>query len=326
MQKEYIFFNGKRVARRDLSDGSVKYYFSDHLGSSSVITNATGTMPPLEESDYYPYGGELSLTNNDPNAYKFTGKERDAESGLDEFGARYYTSSLGRFMIPDWAASPTTVPYAHFGNPQSLNLYGYVVNNPLSLRDDDGHEILYDDGLKNAQVVKDSVQAILDDPNTSANLSGYVGKDNPNLLIQSGDLSKLDSSTHTPDGTPGASITQGSTDVSGLQTTTYSDGESTISGSATMTIDNRTSKGDTPGVMVHEAVHAGEGRKNPSKFAKDAAAEKKAFPDNHNARPQEQRANAAEKAFSKEIKKAVKDMEKERKKKESKHNDDPKQI
>jgi RHS repeat-associated protein len=44
--------------------------------------------------------------------YQFTAKERDAESGLDEFGARYYSSALGRFMIPDWAGKPTAVPYA----------------------------------------------------------------------------------------------------------------------------------------------------------------------------------------------------------------------
>ena len=72
--------------------------------------------------------------------YKFTGKERDSESGLDEFGARYYGSSLGRFMIPDWAEKPTTVPYASFGNPQSLNLYSYVNNNPTTTRDPDGHQ------------------------------------------------------------------------------------------------------------------------------------------------------------------------------------------
>src|SRR5206468_4663144 len=90
MQKEYIYFNGGRVARRDLSDGSVKFYFSDHLGSASVITNAAGGMPPLEESDYYPYGGEIAITTADPNTYKFTGKERDSESGLDYFGTRHY--------------------------------------------------------------------------------------------------------------------------------------------------------------------------------------------------------------------------------------------
>jgi len=73
------------------------------------------------------------------NTYKFTGKERDTESGLDMFGARYYGSSMGRFMIPDWAAKPTNVPYASFGNPQSLNLYSYVNNNPTTTRDPDGH-------------------------------------------------------------------------------------------------------------------------------------------------------------------------------------------
>jgi RHS repeat-associated protein len=72
-------------------------------------------------------------------SYKFTGKERDAESGLDEFGARYYSSSSGRFTIPDWAATAVDVPYADFGNPQSLNLYSYVKNNPLNATDLDGH-------------------------------------------------------------------------------------------------------------------------------------------------------------------------------------------
>jgi len=68
-----------------------------------------------------------------------TGKERDAETGLDEFGARYFASNMGRFMTPDWAAKPTTVPYATFGNPQSLNLYAYAGNRPVSVADADGH-------------------------------------------------------------------------------------------------------------------------------------------------------------------------------------------
>jgi RHS repeat-associated protein len=135
---EYVFFNGKRVARRD-ADNTVKYYFADNLGSASVITNATGAMPPLEESDYYPYGGEIAITNGDSNHYKFTGKERDTESGLDNFGARFFTSNLGRFMTPDWAARPTAVPYAVFGDPQSLNLYTYVENAPVNRVDADGH-------------------------------------------------------------------------------------------------------------------------------------------------------------------------------------------
>ena len=68
-----------------------------------------------------------------------TGKERDTESGNDYFGARYYASSMGRFMSPDWSAKVEPVPYAKLDNPQSLNLYAYVGNNPLTRTDPDGH-------------------------------------------------------------------------------------------------------------------------------------------------------------------------------------------
>jgi RHS repeat-associated protein len=71
--------------------------------------------------------------------YLFTGKKRDPESNLDNFGARYDSSQLGRFMSPDWSASPEAVPYAKLGNPQSLNLYSYVEDNPLSRSDLNGH-------------------------------------------------------------------------------------------------------------------------------------------------------------------------------------------
>ncbi len=132
-QTEYIFFNGKRVARRD-PNGSVFYYFSDHLGSASVVTNATGTI--VEESDYYPFGGELVITNTDPNQYKFTGKERDTESGLDYFGARYYGSSLGRFTSPD----PVGLRGKLLANPQDLNAYQYSINNPIRHIDPNGKD------------------------------------------------------------------------------------------------------------------------------------------------------------------------------------------
>jgi RHS repeat-associated protein len=71
---------------------------------------------------------------------RYTGKERDSESGNDYFGARYYASSMGRFMSPDWSAKEDDpVPYADLEDPQSLNLYSYVKNNPLSHVDSDGH-------------------------------------------------------------------------------------------------------------------------------------------------------------------------------------------
>jgi RHS repeat-associated protein len=73
-------------------------------------------------------------------ASHYTGKERDAESGLDYFGARYYASTMGRFMSPDWSAKADPVPYAKLEDPQSLNLYVYGGNNPLRYIDTDGHQ------------------------------------------------------------------------------------------------------------------------------------------------------------------------------------------
>ncbi len=73
-----------------------------------------------------------------------TGKEHDSESGLDNFGARYDSSQYGRFMTPDWSGKPQGVPYAQFGDPQSLNLYAYVENNPIGKADADGHCSLCD--------------------------------------------------------------------------------------------------------------------------------------------------------------------------------------
>jgi RHS repeat-associated protein len=68
-----------------------------------------------------------------------TGKERDAESGLDYFGARYYSSSMGRFSSPD----PSGLAYADPANPQSLNLYSYAQNNPLTNVDPTGLDCAY---------------------------------------------------------------------------------------------------------------------------------------------------------------------------------------
>jgi RHS repeat-associated protein len=70
--------------------------------------------------------------------YKFTGKERDSESGLDYFGARFHASTMGRFMSPDPIAGQVS-------NPQSLNLYSYVRNNPLAFTDPTGMIVEWND-------------------------------------------------------------------------------------------------------------------------------------------------------------------------------------
>jgi RHS repeat-associated protein len=136
----YIFFGGVRLARN--VNGDIKYYISDHLHSTAVFADKTGTV--LDDNDFYPWGGVVpgigQTTSN--NAIKFTGKYRDTESTLDYFGARYYANVMGRFMSPDWAAKPVTIPYAEFGDPQSLNLYSYVRNSPIIRVDPDGHDFV----------------------------------------------------------------------------------------------------------------------------------------------------------------------------------------
>ena len=111
------------------------------------MTDPVGNV--VSRHDFLPFGEELvSSTLRTPALgygtaddvrQRFTGKERDSESGLDYFGARYYGSSMGRWMSPDWYPGPAPIPYANINDPQTLNLYIYAGNNPLSRFDADGH-------------------------------------------------------------------------------------------------------------------------------------------------------------------------------------------
>jgi RHS repeat-associated protein len=128
---EYIFFGGKRIARRD-SSNNVVYYVADHLGTSRVVFGSDGI---LDQSDFYPFGGERVLTSSSGNTYKFTGKERDSESNLDNFGARYNSSITGRFMSPD---PDNESGFEYQDDPQGWNGYSYARNNPLLYSDPNG--------------------------------------------------------------------------------------------------------------------------------------------------------------------------------------------
>jgi RHS repeat-associated protein len=134
---EYVYFGGKRVAHRVVSSGSIYYYGEDYLGSSRVLTTSSGVV--CYEADFDPYGGERVITNTCAQNYKFEGKERDSETQNDDFGARYYISRLCRWLSPDWSAVPAPVPYANLANPQTLNLYAMVGDNPETFADLDGH-------------------------------------------------------------------------------------------------------------------------------------------------------------------------------------------
>lgn len=127
-QDEYVFFAGQRIAQRD-SSGNVNYYYTDQLGSTVAMTDGSGNA--CYQATFTPYGQEYATQTTCSSHYKFTGYERDAETGLDYAFARYYSSRLGRFMSPD----PMGLGSADPADPQSLNSYAYVENNPETFID-----------------------------------------------------------------------------------------------------------------------------------------------------------------------------------------------
>jgi RHS repeat-associated protein len=126
---EYIFFAGQRIAWVD-SAGTVRYYFGDHLGTSRIVTDAAGNV--CYDADYYPFqGARTPYVSNCTPAYKMAGMKFDQESGNYYTLNRYYPPNLGRWLSPDPLAGDIT-------NPQSLNRYAYVLNNPTTLTDPTG--------------------------------------------------------------------------------------------------------------------------------------------------------------------------------------------
>jgi RHS repeat-associated protein len=142
------YFNGMLLARGE-ADNWVDHFFADALGNTRVVYGDND--PDGGSSDYYPFGGERPIPTCCPTnpggvnvPFKFTGKERDSESGLDNSKARFYSSQWGRFMSPD--------PTGGVGDdPQSLNKYSYVINNPLRYDDPLG---LWHCELNNGQTVE----------------------------------------------------------------------------------------------------------------------------------------------------------------------------
>src|SRR5579863_3432278 len=142
-KNDYIYFGGTRIAWVDVGHGSPttdNFYLRDHLGTARMIATQNGTV--CFDADYYPWGAEEQVhTNTCPGQnYLFSGKERDPDMGSDYFGARFYKGDMSRFFSPDWSAAPEPVPYSKLDHPQTLNLYTYVANNPITLRDLDGHD------------------------------------------------------------------------------------------------------------------------------------------------------------------------------------------
>src|SRR5260370_939722 len=128
--KGYAYMAGQHAV-----EFTTQTYFihTDHLGSTRTVSNYLGGV--TDKMDYLRYGEQIA--GGTFTTHKFTGYERDAEAGLDYAQARYYAYGAGRFVTPD----PTGIFLGNLNDPQTLNLYAYVRNNPTSLTDPTGLDI-----------------------------------------------------------------------------------------------------------------------------------------------------------------------------------------
>jgi RHS repeat-associated protein len=143
-QPVYLMIDGEGEVQLPNPADRIQYYHGDHLGSANLVTNAEGDI--LEETTFFPFG---ELRNqwkasaeeaSSPNHYLFSEKERDEETTLQYFEARYLAAPLGRFNRVDPLVEE--VPEAAMEDPQLLHAYAYARNNPIVMSDPDGRFVV----------------------------------------------------------------------------------------------------------------------------------------------------------------------------------------
>jgi RHS repeat-associated protein len=136
--RDYIYFGGRLIAEyREYETGQYYYFTSDQINSTRIVTDSLGTI--VYAAAHNPYGGiqKTWVGTYDPKL-KFSGKERDAESELDYFGARYYDRSNYRFISVD----PLLNRGAALHDSQRWNMYAYCRNNPIGFLDPAGKDLV----------------------------------------------------------------------------------------------------------------------------------------------------------------------------------------
>jgi RHS repeat-associated protein len=149
---KYYFVNGQRFAMR-LPNGNVNYITGDHLGSTSLITDQSGAL--VSRTRYHAYGSVRQQQfgvgySTVPTDKMYTGQQRETMNGIYHYNARLYNTDIGRFPQAD-----TITPDP--GDPQALNRYSYVRNNPTNGIDPTGHAFWFGDGKgsnRNSLIVK----------------------------------------------------------------------------------------------------------------------------------------------------------------------------
>jgi RHS repeat-associated protein len=169
----------------DVGDSAASYYFGNHLGSVELVLSSVGGL--IWRSNYLPYGEFRNVSGSD-HYYGFSQKERDVESALHYFEARYFNSFTGRFVSVDPLASEVLVGYLN--NPQRVNAYSYSGNMPIGAVDPSGQsweDVGGDVGEMGAGLVMAGVSlipgptgdvvdaAILANPNSDALDRGVAG-------------------------------------------------------------------------------------------------------------------------------------------------------
>jgi RHS repeat-associated protein len=136
--RNYIYFGGRLIAEyREYETGQYYYFTSDQINSTRVVTDSNGTV--VYSAAHDPYGGiQKTWVNSYDPSLKFSGKQRDAESGLDYFGARYYDRSNYRFISVD----PLLNRGAALHDSQRWNMYAYCRNNPIGFLDPAGKDMV----------------------------------------------------------------------------------------------------------------------------------------------------------------------------------------
>jgi len=116
--------------------GGSFFYHSDWLGTvRKIISDQYLNNSNVQTCTSLPFGDGLTCNSNASNVWHFTGKERDYESGLDNFLARFNAATFGRFLSPDPESAG-----ASDDNPQTWNAYAYAIDNPIGNIDPDGRD------------------------------------------------------------------------------------------------------------------------------------------------------------------------------------------
>lgn len=301
-----------------LYTADVRWIVTDQLGTPRMIFDESGNLANVSRHDYLPFGEELTGQiggrtsqqgyTGDNTRQKFTLKERDNETGLDYFLARYYSSTQGRFTSPDEFtggpdelysfvddASDNPTFYSDLRKPQSLNKYQYCLNNPLRYVDPDGHDIDYENDR-----LRQQLQNIATESKTFASELAALTADH-NIVVA---VVERGLKTNDQKSSGDATITF------------YSDGRTRV----VIALDSYGRTSDK--IKEHEIGHGKDARTNREQLRKDALATQKnkggPAEKPHDERPEEKRANAFRNQVERERKEYRKQQEAERKRQKEK--------